>query len=193
MQFEALIFDCDGTLADTMPAHFVAWRATMVKYGIHFTEDRHYQLGGVPTQQIIEMLAEEAMIRLDAVAIAHEKEMLFHASLHEIRAIEAVVAIAKEHHGRLPLAVATGSMRWSAERVLRHIGVWDMFDALVGSDDVTKFKPEPDVYLEAARRLGVRPEKCRAFEDTDLGIESARRAGMDVVDVRPMYQRRLIG
>ncbi|MBI1370336.1 MAG: HAD-IA family hydrolase [Planctomycetes bacterium] len=182
-----LIFDCDGTLADTMPAHFLAWNTTLHRYNLHLPEDRFYSLGGVPTNKIVAMLADEAGLSLDVEAVAHEKELAFHEALHEIGCIEPVVAIAAEHRGKLPMAVATGSLRWSAERMLKHLNILDWFDALVCADDVTRHKPEPDVFLEAARRIGVAPQRACAYEDTDLGIEAARRAGMDCVDVRTMY------
>ena len=185
-RYDGLVFDCDGTLADTMPAHYVAWCATMNRYGITFPEDRFYSLGGVPTRKIIHMLATEAGVVLDCDAVAKEKEEAFHQSLHAVGPIDVVVAIAEAHRGRLPMAVATGTVRWSAERVLRHIGIWDWFGAVVCADDVQNHKPEPDVYLLAAERLKVNPRRCCAYEDTDLGIASARAAGMDVIDIRTL-------
>lgn len=183
----ALIFDCDGTLADTMPAHFVAWNVVLHRYQLHLDEDRFYALGGVPTENIVAMLAGEAGVTIDVPAVAREKDEEFHLVLHQIGRIEAVVSIAEANRGKLPMAVATGTVRWSADRVLRQIGVLDWFDAIVCADEVERPKPAPDVYLEAARRLGVAPADCRVYEDTDLGLEGARAAGMDVVDVRPLY------
>lgn len=185
-RYDALVFDCDGTLADTMPAHYVAWCDTLNRYGIAFAEDRFYSLGGVPTRKIVHMLATEAGLVLDCDAVAKEKEEAFHQCLHAIGPISAVVEIAQAHRGRLPMAVATGTVRWSAERVLKHLGIWDWFDAVVCADDVERHKPEPDVYLLAAERLKVNPRRCCAYEDTDLGIASARAAGMDVVDIRTL-------
>ncbi len=189
----ALVFDCDGTLVDTMPAHYIAWKQTMERYAIHFSEERFYQLGGVPTQRIVAMLAEEAGLALDPGAVAHEKEQAYYALSDHIAAVPHVVAIAREHRGRVPMAVATGSVRASAERSLKKIGVYDWFDAIVAAEDVTHPKPAPDVFLEAARRLNIPPGLCRAYEDTDLGIESARRAGMEVVDIRGMDIRGMEG
>ena len=184
--YQGLIFDCDGTLADTMPAHYVSWYETMGRYGIDFPEDRFYALGGVPTERVVAILAQEAGIELDAPAVAREKEEHFHRSLEQIERVEPVVAIADEHRGKLPMAVATGSERWSAERMLHHLGILSWFDALVCADDVERHKPEPDTFLLAAERLGVAPADCLVYEDTDLGMEAARRAGMDAVDVRAM-------
>ena len=190
MDYDALIFDCDGTLADTMPAHFVAWTATMKRYGIEFTEERFYALGGVPTKNIVAMLADEAGVKLDVAAVALEKEHAFHDYLHQVGRIDPVVAIAEEHRGKLPMAVATGTERWSVERVLDQIGIRDWFGFIACADEVPNPKPAPDVYLEAAKQLGVDPTRCCVYEDSDLGIEGAHRAGMACVDVRPMYIRR---
>lgn len=184
----ALIFDFDGTLADTMPIHFEAWQATMSPYGITFTEERFYALGGTPTDKIIALLAGEANIVIDVARAAHEKEMAFAERLTEIQAIEPVRSIAEAHRGHIPMAVATGGFRWVVEKSLDYLAMADWFDALVTAEDVSGHKPEPDVFLEAARRIGVAPAHCRAYEDTDIGVEAARRAGMDVVDVRPMYR-----
>ena len=185
-QYDALIFDCDGTLADTMPAHYIAWVTTLNRHGIEFPEDRFYALGGWKTQRIIELLGGEQGVTVDADAVAHEKEQAFYEHLHAVRPVEPVRLIAQAHRGRMPLAVATGSVRDSVERILRQIEMHDWFDAVVSADDVTGHKPEPDTYLEAARRLGVDPARCLAYEDADPGIESARAAGMNVVDVRDL-------
>jgi beta-phosphoglucomutase family hydrolase len=190
MDYAALIFDCDGTLADTMPAHYMAWTTTMKRYGIDFTEQRFYALGGVPTKNIVAMLADEAGVALDVDAVAIEKEHAFHEYLHQVGRIDPVVAIAEAHRGKLPMAVATGTERWSVERVLDQIGIRDWFDFIACADEVAAPKPAPDVYLEAARRIGVDPARCCVYEDSDLGLEGARRAGMAAVDVRPMYGKR---
>jgi beta-phosphoglucomutase family hydrolase len=191
-EYKALIFDCDGTLADTMPAHYVAWHKTLLRHGIDFNEDRFYSLGGVPTVQIIQLLASEAGLSLDAVAVGREKEMAFHEAIDSVEPIAAVVDIARRHVGKLPMAVGTGSEWWSAERVLKRIGVLDWFGAVVCADHVQRHKPAPDVFLEAARRLGVDPKDCCVYEDTDLGLAAGRAAGMAVVDVRPLYTIRRI-
>lgn len=185
--FDALVFDCDGTLADTMPAHFEAWTEIANKYGLKFPETRFYALGGAPANKILKMLASEQGVTLDHEAVAHEKEHLFHDKyLEHVRAIEPVVAIARRYHGRKPMAVATGGIRKVIERCLDNLGIRGLFDALVSSEDVAHHKPAPDTYLEAARRLGVEPSRCCAFEDTDIGLQAARAAGMTAMDVRSL-------
>lgn len=182
----ALIFDCDGTLADTMPLHWHAWQVVAQRHGIHFTEDRFYALGGVPSRDILKTLREEQGLSYDHHAVSVEKEHAFLPFLPTVQGIPEVIAIAREHHGKLPMAVASGGKKRIVEEVLRHLGIRHWFAAVVTSEDVTRQKPEPDIFLEAARLLAVEPQFCRAFEDTDLGMYAIRAAGMDAVDVREL-------
>lgn len=181
-----LIFDCDGTLADTMPLHWDAWRAVTRRHGVHFTEERFYALGGVPSRHILAMLAEEQGLSIDPLAVAHEKENAYLETLPQVGPIAEVVAIAQAHHRKLPMAVASGGTGKVIGMVLEKLGIRGWFDAVVTSEDVVRQKPAPDIFLEAARRIGVEPRRCRAFEDTDLGMEAIRAAGMEAIDVRLM-------
>ncbi len=180
-----LIFDCDGTLADTMPIHYLAWVKILGEHGIPFPEDRFYSLGGMPTSKIIQLLSDELGIVVhDLEALVQAKEASYVEFMHEVTIIEPVAAIARENRGKLPQAVASGGYRAVIQQTLQQVGIADWFDALVCAEDTEKHKPEPDVFLEAARRLNIDPAKCVVFEDTDLGMEAARRAGMFGVDVR---------
>lgn len=183
---QALIFDCDGTLADTMPIHYRAWTAMLGRHGIAFPETRFYALGGVPTAQIIRILAGEQNVPLgDVEAMVWEKEEAFLDLLEGVTAIEPVRCIAEAHRGQMPMAVASGGYRKVVTRTLEMLGVHDWFGATVCAEDTPRHKPEPDVFLEAARRLEVSPAVCVVFEDTDIGLQAAERAGMIGVDVRP--------
>lgn len=182
-KYEGLIFDMDGTLADTMPTHFIAWTRSMKAHGIEFSEERFYALGGVSAIRVIEMLAEEQGVQVDAVKLAVKKEALFLELLEEVQPVLPVKAIAEFHREHIPMAIATGSEKWVAEKILRALGIYEWFDAIVGADCIKNPKPAPDVYLRAAELIGVDPRRCHAFEDTKLGMESARRAGMEVVDI----------
>jgi HAD superfamily hydrolase (TIGR01509 family) len=185
-----LVFDCDGTLADTMPAHYKAWTALLGRFNIPFPEPRFYAMGGMPTASIIRVLAAEAgVVVTDVEAMVCEKEQCFLTHLEAVAPIEPVLAVAAAYRGRLPMAVASGGYRDTITRTLDRLGVRGWFDALVTAEDTPRHKPEPDVFLEAARRLGVEASKCVVFEDTAIGLEAARRAGMPGIDVRPWLTR----
>ena len=187
-----LIFDCDGTLADTMPSHYEAWVATIEPLGVTMTEDRFYAMGGWPTQKVSEWLVREHGLRVDPTAMSNAKEARFEETLHLVRPIEPVVEIARRERGKRPLAVATGGTRRICEGILRHLDCLDWFNAVVCCEDVTRHKPDPDIFLEAARRLNTPPAHCLVYEDTDPGIESARLAGMTVIDVRTLHTPRRV-
>ena len=188
MTLKGLIFDCDGTLANTMPLHWRAWSLITQRHGLHFPEDRFYSLGGVPSRDILKMLAEEQGRSFDHIAVAHEKEEAYLPLMAEIEPIHAVVEIAKEHHGKIPMAVASGGTQKIICQVLEHLKIRDLFTAVVTSEMVQNQKPAPDIFLEAARRIGVDPKFCRAYEDTDLGLTAIRAAGMEAVDVRQWHK-----
>ncbi|HVU52331.1 MAG TPA: HAD-IA family hydrolase [Polyangia bacterium] len=189
---QAHIFDLDGTLADTMPVHFGVWQTMAARYGLVFPEERFYSLGGVPTPRIAALLIAEAGLTLDPLAVAAEKERAYVDGLASgalsVRPIEAVIAIARAQRGVAPLAIASGSSRRLVTLTLASLGIADWFGAVVAAEDTARPKPEPDVFLEAARRLGAAPARCIVYEDTDLGLEAARRAGMTGVDVRPIIR-----
>jgi beta-phosphoglucomutase-like phosphatase (HAD superfamily) len=183
---KGLIFDCDGTLADTMPLHWRAWQVITARHRIHLPEDRFYALGGVPSRDILKMLSHEQGVPLDALAVAHEKESEYLPLISQVEPINTVVGVARQNHGKIPMAVASGGTRKIIEQVLEHLGIRHLFQAVVTSEDVVNQKPAPDIFLEAARRIGVPPQFCRAYEDTDLGMTAIRAAGMEAVDVRQL-------
>ena len=184
MKPRGLIFDCDGTLVDSMPLHWSAWDTVCKRHGIEFSEKRHYAMGGIPSRKILAMLKEEQGQDFDPDEVSREKEVAYLPLMPEVELIEPVVAIARKHRGRIPMAVATGGRTQFIRPLLERLDIADWFSALVTSDDVANPKPAPDTYLKAAALLGVPAEECRAFEDTDLGMDSIRAAGMEAVDVR---------
>ncbi|MFO0012233.1 MAG: HAD family hydrolase [Planctomycetota bacterium] len=187
-----VIFDCDGTLVDSMPVHYLAWHRTMSEVGIRFDEDRFYALGGMPSHRIIELLAGEQQVVVDPLQTAHRKEEAFLDSIHLLERIHPVVDVAERLRGNKPIAVASGGFRSIVLRQLVQVDLADWFDIIVAAEDTVHHKPEPDVFLETARRMAVAPEGCLVFEDSDLGIEAARRAGMGWIDVRTFYQAKRI-
>ncbi len=187
-----IIFDFDGTLADTMPAHYEAWTATLADRGLEMSEDRFYAMGGWPTRRVADVLIGESGRPIDAEQLSHEKDLQFRRMLHLIEPIDPVVDVVRRYRGKLPLAVATGATRPICEQILHQIGIPNWFDTIVSSEDVARHKPDPDVFLEAARRLGVEPRFCLVYEDTDPGVDAARRACMDYVDVRDFHTPRRV-
>jgi HAD superfamily hydrolase (TIGR01509 family) len=183
--FGAYIFDCDGTLADTMPLHYKAWCAVLREHEADFPEALFYELGGMPTDKIVELLNDRHGSSMPPAETAKKKEALFLSMLAEIEPIEPVVAIVREVSGRLPMAVASGGHREVVRRTLRALGLLEKFSAVVCAEDYERGKPFPDPFLVAAERLGVEPARCLVFEDTALGEEAARAAGMTSVLVPP--------
>lgn len=173
-----------------MPLHWRAWQVIANRHRITFPQDRFYSLGGVPSRDILKMLSSEQRLGLDHLAVAREKEAEYLPLIAQVEPINAVVGIARENHGKIPLAVASGGTRRTIDQVLEHLGIRHMFTAVVTSEEVTRQKPAPDIFLEAARRIGVPPEACRAYEDTDLGMQAIRAAGMEAVDVRKLLVKR---
>ena len=184
-KFDAYIFDCDGTLADTMPLHYKAWCATLAEFGCDFPEPLFYELGGVPARGIIELLNARHGCAIPVEDTARRKEQRFLEMIREIVPIEPVVAWVDKLHGSAPMAVASGGLRHIVMKTLGALALVEKFDAIVTSEDYARGKPAPDPFLEAARRLGVAPEKCLVFEDTPTGVEAAKAAGMKWVLVPP--------
>ncbi|HEX3797973.1 MAG TPA: HAD-IA family hydrolase [Verrucomicrobiae bacterium] len=181
-----IVFDCDGTLADTMPLHWKVWKAVTERHRLHFPEDRFYSLGGVPSRDILKMLSQEQGVPVDNLAVAHEKEEEYLTMLAQVEPIHIVVDVARENFGKIPMAVASGGNQPVIIKVLEHLGIRHLFNAVVTSEDVVNQKPAPDIFLEAARRIGVAPQFCRAYEDTDIGLQAIASAGMDGIDVRTL-------
>jgi len=181
---KGLVFDCDGTIADTMPLHYRAWVAALKEHDADFPEAMFYEMAGMPTPRIIQILNERHGWDMPIAETAEIKESMFLDLLHQVKAIEPVAAIVRAQAGSLPMAVATGGTRAVCARTLDFLGLISYFQAIVTADDVEHGKPAPDIFVEAARRLKIAPELCMAFEDADLGVQAAHDAGMHVVDIR---------
>jgi HAD superfamily hydrolase (TIGR01509 family) len=143
-------------------------------------------MGGVPSRDILKLLREEQGLDIDPLAVAREKEEEYLRIMHECTPIHEVIEIARAHHGKIPMAVASGGVQPIICSMLKKLEIRHFFAAVVTSEMVKNQKPAPDIFLEAARRLGVEPQFCRAYEDTDLGLQAIRAAGMEGVDVRTM-------
>lgn len=183
---QGLVFDCDGTIADTMPLHYRAFCAALGEHGCEFSEALFYELAGIPTVRILEILNEKHGYNLPVREAAELKEQKYFQLMEQIAPIEPVVYLVKKYAGKLPMAVATGGTRAICMKTLTTLKLVGHFQAVVTAEDVRYGKPAPDIFLECARRIGVAPQRCYAFEDADSGLEAARRAGMTAVDIRPI-------
>ncbi len=183
-EFGGYIFDCDGTLADTMPLHYRAWTRIVAELGGSLPIELFYQLGGSPSAQILCLLRDEHGLKVgDVQKAAKRKEEYFLEMIDEVKPIEEVVQVARRWYGIKPLAVASGGFRRQIERTLDALGIRLLFSAVVCVEDYARGKPHPDPFLEAARRLNVPPTECLVFEDSPLGIQAAETAGMQSVFV----------
>ncbi len=186
--YQALIFDCDGTLADTMPSHYQAWLAALHAQNADLEEAFFYSMAGWPSEDIIRRLNREFGYALDVEATHHDKESRYVQSLQSAMEITAVADIARANHGRVPMAVASGGIRPVVLQTLEAVGLSALFEIVVSANDVTRGKPAPDMFLLAAEKMGVPPAGCVVYEDGDPGVEAAHAAGMRVVDVRVLWQ-----
>ena len=190
MEPEGLIFDCDGTLVDTMPIHFKAWSITTEKYGLIFPEDRFYALGGVSPFEVLRILSSEQDKKIDFEEVTQEKESLYMQLISEANEIPEVMEIGRSNFKKTPMGVASGGTSETVIGILNHCSIKHYFDVIVTSEDVENPKPAPDTFLEAARRMNIAPEKCRAYEDADMGIKAIIAARMEVVDIRKIITKK---
>jgi len=191
-EFQAYLFDCDGTIADSMPLHYLAWKQALGEWGCDYPEDLFYQWGGKPIREIIADLNRMQGLSMPVEEVAHRKEGLYYELLPKLTAVPEVLAEIESAHGRIPFAVVSGSTRESVVKSLEVLGLLEKFDLLVCAGEYIRAKPAPDPFLMAAEKLGVAPEKCLVFEDTDLGIEAAKAAEMAWVRILQPWERRRI-
>lgn len=185
---KGLIFDLDGTIADTMPVHFAVYRNILRQYGVEFTPAVFDTLAGVPAIETFERLNELYGLTLDAREMGKFKEAEYEKMMHLIRPIDPVVEVIRQYHGKLPMAVGTGGYQRLAWKTLRIVGLDSLFSILISSEDVTYHKPHPETFLRCAELMGVDARHCQVFEDGRLGIQAAQTAGMMTVDVTEYYE-----
>ena len=183
-RYEGLIFDMDGTILDTEPTHRKAWHQVLTKYSMRYDVDSMVALNGSPTWRIAKFVIDSNNVEMDPHLLAAEKTAAVQEMLLDTVRPLPLIDVVKEWHGRRPMSVGTGSESAIAEALLNHLGLCHYFSAVVAADHVKRHKPAPDTFLLCAELMGVPAAKCVVFEDADFGIQAARDAGMDAVDVR---------
>jgi len=187
--FRAYLFDCDGTIADSMPLHYMAWKKSLAEWNCEFSEELFYAWGGRPTAEIISTLNQHHRLSMPVESVARRKEEFYFELLPELKAVPEVLEHIEAQHGRIPFAVVSGSARDSVTASLLALKLLDRFDALVCAGEYAKSKPDAEAFLLAAAKLGVAPMNCLVFEDTAMGIQAATAAGMASVKVPPPWER----
>jgi HAD superfamily hydrolase (TIGR01509 family) len=188
--FHAYLFDCDGTIADSMPLHYIAWCKALDEWNCPFDEELFYSWGGRPPVEVIGALNLMRGLQMPVETVAEHKENYYYELLPKLEPIEEVLEHIDAMHRQIPFAVVSGSTRESIANSLSAIGLLDRFDLIVGSEDYARSKPAPDPFLTAANRLGIAPQECLVFEDAEIGIQSAIAAGMAWVRVPSPLERR---
>ena len=181
--FRAYLFDCDGTIADSMPLHYIAWKKALGEWGCPFDEDLFYSWGGKPVEVIISTLNQMHGLHMPVEEVAVRKENLYYELLPELKPVAEVLEQIEANYGRIPFAVVSGSSRESVVCSLTTLGLLNKFPVIVAAEDYKNPKPAPDAFLMAAEKLGMEPKDCLVFEDTALGIKAATAAGMASVMV----------
>ena len=183
--FKAYLFDCDGTIADSMPLHYIAWKKALAEWNCDFSEDLFYAWGGMSVAEIIAALNRDRGLNMPVEKVARRKEELYFENLSQLKAVPEVMEHIEASYRLIPFAVVSGSTRDSVTRSLEALKILDRFDTLVCAGDYRNSKPDPEPFLLAAQRLGIAPEDCLVFEDADMGIQAATAAGMASVKVPP--------
>jgi beta-phosphoglucomutase-like phosphatase (HAD superfamily) len=181
--FKAYLFDCDGTIVNSMPLHYIAWKRVLAEWNCEFGEQTFYAWGGMPVAEIIATLNVRDGLTMPVEEVAKRKEALYFEILPQLKAVPEVLEHIEFSHGHIPFAVVSGSTRDSVTASLEVLGLLDKFETLVCAGDYERSKPDPEPFLLAAKRLGVKPEDCLVFEDTEMGIQAATAAGMASVKI----------
>jgi beta-phosphoglucomutase family hydrolase len=187
--FRAYLFDCDGTIADSMPLHYIAWTTAFSEWGCVFDEDLFYEWGGKPAAEVISDLNKLQGLNMPVQEVAERKEKKYYELLPQLKPVPEVLEHIEAQYGKIPFAVVTGSRKASVTASLTALGLLDKFETIVCAGEYKHCKPHPEPFLLAAERLGVAPEECLVFEDTDMGIQAATAAGMASVKVPAPVER----
>lgn len=187
-KIEACIFDLDGVIVDTAKYHFIAWRALAEELGFTFTQEDNERLKGVSRMQSLEILLEiggQQFSDEEKLEMAHKKNTLYVSYIEKMTPDEILPGVREflEELRSKDIKIALGSASKNAPIILEQVQLWGMFDAVVDGNSITEAKPNPEVFLKGAERLGVDPTCCVVFEDAIAGVEAARNAHMYCVGI----------
>ncbi len=184
-----LIFDLDGTLVDSMPLHYEAWKEVCATKGLNFSEEEFYSLAGVPSDRIFEIINERHGTDFEPKKHSQIKEDTYLKKINKLKPVEPVYQLALENHGKLPMSIGTGSPGDHSWEAVKALGLDKLFSILVSKNDVKIGKPDPETFLKCAEAMNVEPQYCQVFEDGDPGLEAAKTAGMIATDIREFVNR----
>jgi len=187
--FRAFLFDCDGTIVDSMPLHYIAWNKALSEWNCSLRKELFYAWGGMPIVEIIERLNKNLGLKMPVEEVSRRKEELYLEILPQLQAVPEVLECIQANHGKIPFAVVSGSTRDSVVASLSTLGLLERFEVLVCAGEYTRSKPDPEAFLLAAEKLGVEPNSCLVFEDTEMGVQAAIAAGMAYVKVLQPFER----
>ena len=181
--FQAYIFDCDGTLVDSMPLHYIAWVESLKQHDapFEFTEEVFYAHAGIKEQDVVKILNAQYGTNIDPVSVDELKMEIFRKRIPEVQPVRPVAEFAKSLAGRFPMAVASGSEEPTVRGCLEATGLIHLFETIITPKLVKHGKPAPDMFLLAAERMGIAPSECLVLEDGNSGLEAAKAAGMQAV------------
>lgn len=186
--YAGLIFDCDGTLVDTAPIHFYSVNEAMRPLGLSMTAEWYFARVGLTPAALFAEYEQVYGVKIDTEDLSRRYAPIFVSNLERAKEIAVVAEVARANFGKVPMAVASNGHLNNVKATLQATGLLPLFETVVSADEVAKGKPEPDVFLEAARRMGVAAAECIVFEDSDEGLEAARRAGMRGQDIRLVHK-----
>ena len=183
--FDAIIFDCDGTLVDSAPLHFSAFKVALAQQGASLDKSWYMDRLGLSRKELITAFSNHCSTKVDIALAVTESETQFLIQSSELNEVPEIANIAKHYYGKVPMAVASSGQRRSVHESLKSTGLAHLFDLILTCDDISVCKPDPEIYIMAAEGLKTNVSKCLVFEDSDEGLMSASSAGTQVIDVRP--------
>lgn len=189
---QAVLFDLDGTLVDSMPANLLAYNSTLRDWGVQLPPEWYSTRFGLPAPQLFQQVQDNWDLDFDIPTLVDRKNQAYLDLVDEIELFPLTAKLLQAEEIRRKIAIVTSSPKVTAHAVLTAKGLDSYAEALIARDDVTSTKPSPDPYILATQLLQVEAEQCLAYEDSDIGLEAATKAGVTGIDVRPVCKSNVI-